>query len=69
MGLDVKISRNGGAAQEIVHGLVKLNPVRCGVVVEEEKDVGIIFVAHADLNLVRHFEQRMNVAQLAEPGD
>lgn len=65
VGLEVKVSRNGCAGEEIVHGLVKLYAVWSSLVVEQEKDVGIVSVAHADFDLIGHFEQGMNVAHLA----
>jgi hypothetical protein len=67
--LEVKVSGNSCAGQEVMHGLVKLDAEGRSLMVEEEKDVGIVFVAHADLNLIGHFEQRMNIAHLTKPGN
>ena len=65
VGLEVEISRDGCSGEEIVHGFVKLDAVRRGLMVEQEVDVGIVPVPHANLDLIRHFEQRMKVAHLA----
>ena len=65
--LEVEVSRNSCAGEEIVHGLVKLYAVWSSLVVEQEKDVRIVSVAHADFDLIGYFEQRVNVAHLPKP--
>ena len=67
--LEIEISRDGGAGEEIVHRLVKLDAVGCRLMVKQKEDIRIVFVAHADFNLIGHFEQGMDVAQLAKPRD
>jgi hypothetical protein len=69
VGLEVKVSRDGCAGEEIVHRFVKLNAVGGGLMIEKEVNVCIVPVTHADLNLIGHFEQGMNIAHLAKPGD
>ena len=69
MWLEVEISGNGGAGEEIMHGLIKLDAVRGSIVIEQKINVGVVFVAHADFDLIGHFDQRMDIAELAEPGD
>jgi hypothetical protein len=67
--LQVEISGNGCAREKIVHWLVKLDPEWRALMVEEEEDVGIVSMAHADFDLIGHFEQGMNIAHLPKPGD
>ena len=67
--LQVKISGNGCATQKIVHGFVKLDAERRALMVEQEKDVRIVSVSHADFDLFRDLEQRMDVAHLTKPGE
>ena len=67
--LEVKVPGNSCAGKEIVHGFVKLNAVWSGLMIEQEIDVGIVFVPHADFNLIGHFKQRMDIAHLPKPGE
>ena len=67
--LQVEIAGKCVACKEIVHRFIKLDAKGRTLMVEKEKDVGIVFLAHADFDLVRHFEQRMNVAHLTKPSD
>ena len=69
MRLQVEVSGEGIAGEKIVHRFVKLNAVGGGLMIEKEVNVCIVPVTHADLNLIGHFEQGMNIAHLAKPGN
>ena len=55
------------ARQKIVHRFEKRDADRAVLMVEQEIDFHVVLLPHADLDLVRHFEQGMNVAHLPKP--
>ena len=67
MGLQVIIARESVAREEIMHRLVKLDTQRRTLMVEKEKDSAIVTLPHANLDRIRHFQQRMEVADLPQP--
>src|ERR1043165_3210159 len=65
----IVIAGKGIAGKEIVHRLVKLDAQRRVLVVQQEINPGIILLAQAHLDIIRHLEQRMEIAKLAQPRD
>src|SRR5438270_13790320 len=55
------------ASQKIMHRFEKRNAHRRVLMIEQEIDFGVLIFPHADLDHVRHLEQRMESAELAEP--
>jgi hypothetical protein len=47
-----------------VHRFVELNAHRGVLVIEQEEHLGGVRLAQADFHIFRHFEQRMQTAQL-----
>ena len=52
-----------------MHRFVELDANRRILMVEQEVNPGVVFLAQTDLHRVGHFEQRKEVAQLAQPHD
>ena len=57
----------GRAREEVVHRFVELDAHWRGLMVEQEENFPIVRLAHAHFHVVRHFEQRMETAQLPQP--
>src|SRR5437899_9107751 len=69
MWLQVVIAGNVVAGQKVVHRFIKLDAHRRILMVEQEKNVRIFPGSHADLDVFRHFEQRMEIAHLTQPSE
>ncbi len=65
--LEVVIARESDSGEEIMHGLVKLDADGGILMVNQEENARAFFLPHADLDVFRDFEQRMEVASLAQP--
>ena len=52
-----------------MHRLVKLDAHRRVLVIQQEENLRAFLFPHAHLHGVRHLEQRMQIAHLAQPGD
>src|SRR6266496_5181671 len=52
-----------------MHRFIELNANRRILMVEQEVNPGVVFLAQTDLHRVGHFKQWKEVAQLAQPND
>src|SRR5208282_2025359 len=57
------------AGKEIVHRFVKLDPEGGELMVKQEEDAFVLFLAESDLDGIRNLEQGMEITKLAQPGD
>ena len=62
VGRQIAITRDGVPGKEIVHRFIELNAQGRTLMVEQEVNPGIAFLAQADFDIFRHFEQWMEVA-------
>src|SRR6185369_8104529 len=69
MRLQIIVARECITGEEIMHRFVELNSYRRSLMVQQEKNAGIVFLPHADLDGIGHFEERVEVAHLAQPDD
>lgn len=67
VGREVVVAGDVCAGQVIVHRLVKLDANRGVLVVKQEKHLRSLLLAEADLDRVRHLDQRMQAADLPQP--
>src|SRR5258705_13995824 len=55
------------SGQEIVHRFVKVQAHRRTLVIQEEENPLAVLLTHTDLDRVRHFEQWVEAAEIAQP--
>src|SRR6266478_3990038 len=67
--LEVIIAGEGVAGEKVVHRFVKLEPHLGVLMVQQEVNVCAVLLAQADFDVVRHLEERVKVAKLAQPDD
>ena len=63
----IVVAGEGVAGEKIVHRLVELDAHGRILVVEQKINARAFLLSHADLDVFRHFEQRMQGAHLAQP--
>ena len=66
---EVIVAGKGVARQVVMHRLVKLDADGRVLVVEQKVNAGAFFFPHADLDIFRNLEQRVQGAHLAQPGN
>ena len=65
----VVITGKRAAGQEIVHGFVELDAHGRVLMIDQNIHPHARFLAHADLDVIRHFQQGLNAAGLPQPQD
>ena len=69
MGWQIVVSGESISGQKVMHRFIELEPKWRVLMIQKEIYPGIIFLPQTDLNVIGHFQQRMQVAQLPQPND
>ena len=65
----IVIAGDGLARQKVVRGFEELDSNCRVLMVEKEVEPGFVFLPHADLHVLGNFQQRDEIAHLAQPHD
>ena len=49
-----------------MHGFVEIQPNRRALMIQEKVDTGAIFFTRADLDVLRHFDERMHPTEVPQ---